>query len=210
MQSHFRTITVPGMERDSAASKRRLLDASEVEFAEHGLAGARVARIAASAGVNKQLIYAYFGDKVGLFDAVLDMRYTDVLRAVPFDPDDVVGYVGNLFDYITANPRVIRLAAWKRLERPPADGVMKDDHLPWLQPLKQAQSDGRIDDKIDPSNLAVLLFGMASAWDSMLAPQQSSPESGDTSAGFQAHARYRRDLVEAARRIMAPSAERPS
>jgi AcrR family transcriptional regulator len=57
--------------RDSAATKERLLEAATAEFAAHGIAGARVDRIAAAARANKQLIYAYFGSKEQLFDAVL-------------------------------------------------------------------------------------------------------------------------------------------
>jgi len=38
----------------------------------HGFSGARVERIAASASVNKQLLFHYFGSKAGLFQAVSD------------------------------------------------------------------------------------------------------------------------------------------
>ena len=56
---------------DTERTKRLLLDAATAEFSEHGLAGARVDRIAASAGVNKERIYQYFGKKDDLFAAVL-------------------------------------------------------------------------------------------------------------------------------------------
>ncbi|MDV7988583.1 TetR/AcrR family transcriptional regulator [Rhodococcus sp. IEGM 1374] len=194
------------MERDSAATRRRLLDAAEAEFAQHGLAGARVARIADAGGANKQAIYAYFGDKTGLFDAVLAMRHTDVLSAVSFDSDDVVGFVGRLFDYITENPAVMRLAAWKRLERPARDGTSDDDYLGWTAPLLQAQKDGRVDATFDPAALSVLLYGLASAFDSV----HSLPHHGDTTTASEAAARsratYRRDLLEAARRLVTPTA----
>ncbi|MFL6837431.1 MAG: TetR/AcrR family transcriptional regulator, partial [Bradyrhizobium sp.] len=49
--------------RDPAATRRKLLTAARREFAQNGLAGARVDEIAARAGVNKQLVYHYFGDK---------------------------------------------------------------------------------------------------------------------------------------------------
>lgn len=52
--------------RDSSAL---ILGAACAEFAEHGYAGARVARIAARANVNKQLIFYYFGSKAGLYAA---------------------------------------------------------------------------------------------------------------------------------------------
>jgi TetR/AcrR family transcriptional regulator len=53
-------------DRDSSAL---ILRAACAEFAEHGYAGARVARIATRAKVNKQLIFYYFGTKAGLYSA---------------------------------------------------------------------------------------------------------------------------------------------
>jgi TetR/AcrR family transcriptional regulator len=46
-----------------------ILGAACAEFAEHGYAGARVARIATRANVNKQLIFYYYGSKAGLYAA---------------------------------------------------------------------------------------------------------------------------------------------
>jgi len=57
-----------------------LLTAARREFAQSGLAGARVDEIAARAGVNKQLVYHYFGDKDALYLAVLEWVYEE-LRA---------------------------------------------------------------------------------------------------------------------------------
>lgn len=54
-----------------APSRRdRILASAEAEFAAHGLAGARVERIAAGAAVNKQLLFHYFSSKIGLYQAV--------------------------------------------------------------------------------------------------------------------------------------------
>ncbi|WP_217146124.1 TetR family transcriptional regulator, partial [Streptomyces sp. AC627_RSS907] len=51
------------MPPDSTATKARLLAAARAEFARHGVAGARVDRIAAAAKANKRLLYVYFGNK---------------------------------------------------------------------------------------------------------------------------------------------------
>lgn len=51
--------------------KSRILFAAIGEFSVNGLAGARTARIAERAGVNKQLIFYYFGSKRGLYEAVM-------------------------------------------------------------------------------------------------------------------------------------------
>ena len=67
--------------RDPEATKQRVLDAAKVEFARHGLAGARVDAIADRAKANKQMIYHYFGSKQDLFLAVLEAAYSDIRNA---------------------------------------------------------------------------------------------------------------------------------
>jgi AcrR family transcriptional regulator len=59
-------------ERNAAATRERLLDAAEREFAMLGFAGARLREIADGAGVQPALIHHYFVDKQGLYRAVLD------------------------------------------------------------------------------------------------------------------------------------------
>lgn len=58
--------------RNAEATKRRILDAGEREFAARGFAGARLREIAVSARVQPALIHHYFADKGGLYEAVLD------------------------------------------------------------------------------------------------------------------------------------------
>jgi TetR/AcrR family transcriptional regulator len=62
----------PPRERNAAATKQRLLDAAEGEFAARGFAGARLREIALAAGVQPALIHHYFADKQGIYRAVLD------------------------------------------------------------------------------------------------------------------------------------------
>src|ERR1700743_1786542 len=64
--------------RNPAATRQKLLAAARREFAASGLAGARVDEIAARAGVNKQLVYHYFGDKDALYLAVLGWGYEEI------------------------------------------------------------------------------------------------------------------------------------
>ena len=51
-------------------SKQLIANAALAEFAEHGFAGARTKRIARRAGINKQLIYYYYGSKAQLFEEI--------------------------------------------------------------------------------------------------------------------------------------------
>ena len=108
---------------DTDRTKRLLLDAATAEFSEHGLAGARVDRIAASAGVNKERIYQYFGSKTALFQAVLATRLTSLIDEVPMRLDDahvgaeaVGDYAGRLFDHHLADQTIPRLIFWEGLE----------------------------------------------------------------------------------------------
>lgn len=67
---------------DKARNTRALIKkAARTEFAEHGFAGARVARIAAAAGVNKQLIFYYFQSKSGIFEAVVSSAQEELATA---------------------------------------------------------------------------------------------------------------------------------
>jgi AcrR family transcriptional regulator len=73
-----RAAAAPAPRRDAGRSKRAILDAALVEFAEQGHAGARIDAIAARAGVSKPLIYSYFGDKDALYAAALREAYVQI------------------------------------------------------------------------------------------------------------------------------------
>ncbi len=60
------------------SSREALLRAGRSAFAGGGLEGARVDEIATLAGVNKQLVYHYFGSKDGLYAAVLEDAYHEI------------------------------------------------------------------------------------------------------------------------------------
>jgi AcrR family transcriptional regulator len=126
------------MPYDSAATRARLLDAAYHEFSERGLAGARVDRIAAAASANKQAIYAYFGSKDNLFDAVLDDRISVLADTVPYTPDDLPGYAGALFDALNATPELLRLTRWRGLERDDAAPREIESHLAKAVALRTA------------------------------------------------------------------------
>lgn len=104
------------MAYDAEDTKRRIFAAATAEFAEHGLAGARVDRIAAAAKANKQAIYLYYGGKEKLFAAVLRAKLEEVHVAISIDPDAVADSVGQIFDWHQQHPELIRLLLWEALE----------------------------------------------------------------------------------------------
>jgi AcrR family transcriptional regulator len=133
--------------RDAEATKERILDAAAAEFAAHGIAGARVDRIAAAARANKSLIYAYFGSKDKLFDAVFDRMVVQTVDEMPIDPDDLPGFAARRFDHQQQRPELARLVSWDHLERDGA-GIESElvraarDHK--VKAIAQAQRAGRI------------------------------------------------------------------
>ncbi|MGY4906209.1 TetR/AcrR family transcriptional regulator [Streptomyces sp. 900116325] len=88
-----------------------LLAAATTEFAQYGLAGARIDRIAERAGANKRLLYVYFGDKDELFTAVLKHQVGKLAEETPLVDGDLVTYAGTRFDYLLTHPETARLAA---------------------------------------------------------------------------------------------------
>ncbi len=135
------------MPRDAEATKARILEAATAEFAAHGIAGARVDRIAAAADSNKSLIYAYFGNKEVLFDAVFEAMVATTVEEVAIDADDLPAFATRVFDHRLAHPEMIRLVAWDRLERGGA-GVageaVQAAHATKVKAIARAQREGKV------------------------------------------------------------------
>lgn len=111
---------------DVERTKQLLLDAATDEFSRFGLAGARIDRIAASAGVNKERIYQYFGKKSEFFGIVLERQLAAVMGVITINGtgvEAIVDYAGRIFDYQVEHPELARLTFWEGLEcdRPTAE-----------------------------------------------------------------------------------------
>jgi len=190
--------TPPARTRDARRTKARLLDAACSEFAEYGIAGARVERIAAAAGCNKAMIYRYFDDKDALFDAAFAAHVKIHLDRVNFDATDLPAYAGRLFDIFEDDPTVIRLASWYRLERsgsPGHDAVTYANETR-LAKLRQAQAAGNLTNRWDATAILVFVQSIASAW-ATLNPEFSATSAPDRDA-------RRRAVTEAIARLIAP------
>ncbi len=182
-----------------SATRGRILAAATEEFARHGIAGARVERIVKAARTNKAQLYGYFGNKDGLFDAVIAASSERITDAVPFDADDLAGWAVGLYDEYLRNPELIRLATWLRLERAPAGHLFDPDlHAPKLAGIAAAQAAGRLR-KGDPFELMTLVGAMSAAW------SPASPLYAATDAEPAAdHDSRRRLMREGVERALAP------
>ncbi len=70
----------PLRKRDSERTRAALMKAALKEFAQHGFSGGRIDRIAKAAKCNIRMLYHYFGDKKGLYVAVLEAAYADLRK----------------------------------------------------------------------------------------------------------------------------------
>ncbi|MBS1888009.1 MAG: TetR/AcrR family transcriptional regulator [Actinobacteria bacterium] len=63
--------------RDPEGSRRKILDAAELVFARAGYEGATLAEVGREAGMSGTLPSYFFGDKDGLYDAVISRLFGD-------------------------------------------------------------------------------------------------------------------------------------
>ena len=106
----------PSRSGGPVATRKKLLTAARREFAKNGLAGARVDEIADRAGVNKQLVYHYFGDKDALYLAVLEWVYEEIrtqekkLNLEGLPPERAIRkLIESSFDHLALHPDFIVL-----------------------------------------------------------------------------------------------------
>jgi TetR/AcrR family transcriptional regulator len=105
---------------DSAPELNRsaLLDAAMVEFASHGLKGARLENVARAAGITRAMIYYYFGGREGLYLATLEEAYRGIneaemaLDVERLDPERAMRKLVDFrIDFYAQNPNFVALVA---------------------------------------------------------------------------------------------------
>ncbi|EQB10788.1 TetR family transcriptional regulator [Sphingobium lactosutens] len=149
----------------SERTRERIMVAATAEFAAFGIAGGRVDRIARTAKANKSQIYEYFGNKEQLFEIVLERHLRDVYQTVLFDPDDLPGYAGMLFDFAMDHPHLMRLVMWNGLEQRRNWPLEDTLSLPaQVRRIQAAQSAGHVGSDYPADFLLTLIITVASAW----------------------------------------------
>lgn len=102
------------MPRDS---QTRILDVALEEFSENGFAGARVERIARVSKANKQLIYYYFTDKRGLYEAVCQRVFREIAEVGAAKSANLGDELVDWVDFHARRPYLIRLLEWEGKRR---------------------------------------------------------------------------------------------
>ncbi|MYW08517.1 TetR family transcriptional regulator [Streptomyces sp. SID2563] len=184
-----------------AATYQRILDAATQEFAEHGIAGARIERIVSAARSNKAQLYGYFGNKEQLFDAIFFASLERITNVVPIDATDLADWAVRLYDEYLRRPDLIRLATWARLERRPA-GHLVEGHEQYddrkLRAIAEAQAAGRVRQG-DPFDVMALVIAMSMAWSPV-----SNVYAATADEPAELHGQRRTLLRETVQRTVAP------
>jgi AcrR family transcriptional regulator len=135
--------------------ERTMADIIEVatrEFADKGLAGARIDDIADSMRTSKRMIYYYFGSKEGLYVRVLEEAYRRMreiesgLQLDDLAPEDALRrLVGFTVDYQREHPDFIRLVATENIHRGQylaRSGLIQQLNVPAIDGLRRVYERG--------------------------------------------------------------------
>jgi AcrR family transcriptional regulator len=157
----------PRRKNDPDQTRRDILAVATREFARFGLSGARIDRIADQTRTSKRMIYYYFGNKEGLYVAVLEEAYRNlreiegglVLEGLRAEAAlrELVGFT---FDHHAAHPDFVRLIAieniheGKHLAKSP---TIQDLNVPAIDAarrvLELGQREGVFRTDLDPVDL---------------------------------------------------------
>jgi len=190
---------------DTEGTRRRLKDAATEEFAEFGLAGTTMTRIATRSGINKERLYSYYGDKQALWVVVLSDELDRLASAVPFDPAEDIGeFAGATYDFHAEHPKLARLLQWEGLIGGPAasEDIRADHYRRKVEILSQKQREGMLDPTIDPAYLLYMLIALAASWQT--SPQLATLVTGADGDDPDERAQRRAFVVDAARRLANP------
>jgi len=91
-----------------------ITEAAEAVFAEKGFADARMSDVAVQAGISVKTVYASFGGKQELFEAIRDRRVEEVITATALVPDGppletLMDRVRVSVEYLVAHPNFLRI-----------------------------------------------------------------------------------------------------
>ena len=168
-----RRSTAP-QKRNADATRAKILQAALSEFSERGLPAASTDDIAERCGVNKRMIYYYFGSKEGLYLAALESVYEDLVALEKeiaiehLDPPAAIEAMVNLkIDYYVANPHFISFLSMENFYK--ARHLRKSKKLDMFKSplteviariLERGQRSGQFRHDVDPVDFYVSICGL--------------------------------------------------
>lgn len=150
--------------RDPIRTRQRILRAALHEFAAKGFAGARVNAIAGAAGVNKRMLYHYFGNKDALFRAILRDKVAqnlDLIAAAPADGRQLLPF---LYARTSEDGDWIRLIQWEALRVGDGEVLAEEERrkawLEGVERVRDAQRAGHLRRDLDAEHLVLALMAL--------------------------------------------------
>ena len=162
-------------QRDPEGMRLRILAAAKQEFAAHGLAGARVDRIAMKAGANKRMLYYHVGNKEDLYLAVLEGAYEKIraeersLDLEHLDPPEAIRtLIDFTWNYFLENPEFLALLNSENLARArhlKRSAKVKSMHSPFVEMIRtvvqRGVAAGHFQCAVDPVQLYISIAGLS-------------------------------------------------
>jgi AcrR family transcriptional regulator len=162
-------------QRDADRSQAAILQAARDEFAEHGLGGARMERIAERAALNKRLIYYYFDNKDSLFRAVLEETYRQIRQAeqqlhlTDLPPEQALRRLTEFtWNYYLQHPELLSLLSTANLHRArhlQGSARARELNTPLIQTLAEVLERGRVQGVfrggVDPMQLYISIAALS-------------------------------------------------
>jgi len=150
--------------RDPERTRARILAAAVQEFAAKGFAGARVARIARRARVNKRMLYHYFGNKDDLFRAILGQKLGERMTWATAAPDDPAEWLAYWLDVVCRDTDWVRLMQWEALETGHGAVAREEDRqraADWaVDEMRRRQASGLLDPTLDPAQTLLSMLAL--------------------------------------------------
>jgi AcrR family transcriptional regulator len=152
---------------DPEQTRRDIIEVATREFAQLGLAGARIDRIAGQTRTSKRMIYYYFGSKEGLYISVLEEAYRS-MRQIEGDLrldglsaiEALRELVGYTFDHHVAHTEYVRLIAIENIHEGrhlAKSRTIQDLNVPAIDAVRRVLSlgirEGVFRDDVDPVDL---------------------------------------------------------
>lgn len=150
--------------RDPQRTRDRILAAALAEFSSEGFAGARVARIARRAKINKRMLYHYFGNKEDLFREIFDRKLQERAGWITQAPAELGASLAYWFQMACEDSDWIRLIQWEALAAGEGAVIREAERRAsidrTLEDLRARQRRGLVPGDLDVGHLLLTILGL--------------------------------------------------
>jgi len=154
----------PAAARDPQRTQERILAAALKEFADRGFAGARVDVIARRAAINKRMLYHYFGNKEGLFRAILRRKMAERRAWREATSEEPALSLPLWFEHVCKDTDWVRLLQWEALQTGNQPVISETERRNTanvaVQRIRRRQAHGHLRRELDPRHLFLAMIGL--------------------------------------------------